>query len=387
MRAKIKDLKIGVLVSVVILLTLLTFTNYALSCLNPTDSFAFEVLLNKPEISYDLSLISSSDNVNVIKNPITIIYRSHYNKDVAVILRVIDTEFVKGLSVRIQVPTKLLKISYPQTNVEVESSNMLRVNEDFLRSLNYKVEGLTKEGKVKAILTKGNISIAVWSIKTDKEIYSGIRITIKNETLTQGLKDELKSIALSFGIGEEEWKNSVIKTIMVESADLQPLYSYLKNFDFNNAIKVELEWLRDNKVIYGLSDSDIKQISKIAKAGLAGHNSRVVWEDGWKPYHKTKNPTLIRAIDCGGFSADKLPEGTLGELTNQTTSSRLPVICNCGETLGELTNQTTPIKTEHVIAKQVSYIGMQEQVIIYTSLLGIIAATLILTIVFAKRIK
>ncbi|MEW5760622.1 MAG: winged helix-turn-helix transcriptional regulator [Candidatus Thermoplasmatota archaeon] len=205
----------------------LLFPGFVSACFSPTDSFAFEVLLNKPEIKYDLSPFVNATHVTNQNG--TIIYRSHYNKDVAVLLYEIN----KNLSLRLQIPTK--------------------------------------------------------------------SVVDNNQTT------------------------------------LQPIDDSLKSFDFKNGTKKELEWLRENEVIFGLNDSDIGQISEIAKAGLAGHNSRVVWENEWKPYYKTNSPMLLRkqgeglaeGIDsCGELNMGSLPEGdvTFGKTISPTKKTPKVVV-------------------------------------------------------------
>ena len=336
-------LKLAIIVSVLILLT-----SQASACFNPTDSFAFEVLLNKPSISYDLSPLLNAENVavktkevpvgegnfqyrvvayrngtvesNVNKTPQetktvidAIIYRSHYNPDVAVIIREVKATFIEGLSVRLQVPTKFVKISYLQTKVDVKSNNPLKIDEELLESLGYEVKEKSEDRGFKAYLRKNNIQISVWSINygEPESVRSGVHIVILNGTITPELKDELKSVVLSFGVSEEEWNNAKIATRSIETTDLEACKDYLNDFDFKTAIKVELEWLRDSGIISGLSDDDIQRISGLAKAGLAGHNSRIVWENGWKPYYDTSNPMLVRGISCEGFSVENLPTGVV----------------------------------------------------------------------------
>jgi hypothetical protein len=116
--------------SALMILGILILSNTASACVNPTDSFATEVLLNKPGVSYNLSGMIGSDDVIVKTKEVPIletghtervptpqaimipennstvitetvmpklpaetrteldriIYRSHYNPDVAVIL-------------------------------------------------------------------------------------------------------------------------------------------------------------------------------------------------------------------------------------------------------------------------------------------------------------
>jgi hypothetical protein len=297
------------LISVLTLTTILLLPNLVLACFNPTDSFAFEVLLNKPGITYSLNEIKQAENVTISDS--SIIYRSHHNPEIAVILREVNGKYQKGLSVRLQVPTKFVKISYPQTRIEIETNKELTLDKDFLESLGYEIKGEFLEERLKAELIKNNINIAIWSMKTDDGLHSGIHIRLKNETLTPELEEEFKSIVISFGVSEEDWNNRETTTQTIESMDLVALHNYLESFDFKTGIKVELEWLINNKIIFGLSSFDIQQISELAKAGLAGHNSRIVWENGWKPYYETRNPMLIKALRCGGFSIESLPEGKL----------------------------------------------------------------------------
>jgi hypothetical protein len=76
-------------------------------------------------------------------------------------------------------------------------------------------------------------------------------------------------------------------------------------------MKTELEHLRDDGVIMGLTDADIDEIASASVCGTAGFNSRIVYEDGeWITYRETGNPILMKLGDCGGFSVTELPGGT-----------------------------------------------------------------------------
>lgn len=79
------------------------------------------------------------------------------------------------------------------------------------------------------------------------------------------------------------------------------------SFDFGSALRTEIEWLSTNRIVNGVYDQELMDIAEIARAGLAGWNSRIVYEDGrWLPYSETSNPSLIRGVDCGGFALEKL---------------------------------------------------------------------------------
>ena len=154
-------------ISILLILCLLLFTNIGMACFNPTDSFATGVALNKPSITYDLSGIRQSKDVMVIEKeeeerhniveevhreevvpkPIeiiaieegegepkrgkepsfedylktnAIIYRSHYDKDIAVALTEEEWGDQKYLDVKIQVPTKFVRSTYSEIRVDLD---------------------------------------------------------------------------------------------------------------------------------------------------------------------------------------------------------------------------------------------------------------------------
>ncbi|MCK4471416.1 MAG: hypothetical protein KAW49_06470 [Anaerolineae bacterium] len=87
-------------------------------------------------------------------------------------------------------------------------------------------------------------------------------------------------------------------------------------FDWQEAMRTELAWLRDKGVIAGLSDAEIEESAAACERGTAGYNSRIVYEAGkWLPYRETNQPLLLKGEltggGCSGFSLDTLPEGSL----------------------------------------------------------------------------
>lgn len=197
--------KVAILLSM-IGLAIMSTPVYA--CFNPTDSFAAEVVLNKAGITDDIEKFQNAENVRIDDE--TIVYVSHYNADVAVVISKIKEEIgVIGLSVRLQIPTE---------TVEVDG-------------------------------------------QTD--------------------------LAPAVDIDKDE-------------------------FDFQTAMEVELEWLRKNMIIAGITDDDITMIAEKAKAGASGWNSRIIYEEGnWLIYSDTNNPLLFRDADCGGFNLDNVPKGQI----------------------------------------------------------------------------
>ncbi len=105
----------GLLRLIPVALTLLLLSGSATACANPTDSFASEVLLNKAGIVYDFTDIKNSKNVTLQND--TVIYRSHYNPGVAVVLSV-NEPFNKQLSIKLQVPVKQVQMNLPVVNIK-----------------------------------------------------------------------------------------------------------------------------------------------------------------------------------------------------------------------------------------------------------------------------
>jgi len=365
-------------ISILLIFSLLIFTNMGMACFNPTDSFATEVALNKPSITYDLSGIKQSEDVTVIEKekeespddvveevhreeivpkPIevitieeegeekpkrtelsfedyietnAIIYRSHYNKDVAVALMEEEWEGQRYLDVKIQVPTKFVKSSYPEIKIDLDGLPPItqEVNPEYFKSLGYQVEGGFQSGRLKSSLIKENIDIAVWSISDieeegddeegeKKKSFSGFSIRVRNQsTLTLELEEEFKNVLEAYGFNPDILDHAKIKTETREDIDLAPAIDIdLDSFDWGLALRAELEWLQSNSVISGLTGEDLNGISEVADKGTAGWNSKIRYFKGEWVQGITEEMAeegmymVVRAgIDCGGFPAGLLPD-------------------------------------------------------------------------------
>ena len=365
-------------ISILLILCLLIFPNIGMACFNPTDSFATEVALSKPFITYDLSGIKQSKDVTVIEKekeespdiveevhreeavpkPIEIItieegeektkrsrapsfedyiethaviYRSHYNKDVAVALTEEEWEGKKYLDVKIQVPTKFVKSSYPEIRIDLDNLPPItqEVDKGYFGSLGYQVKGVFQASYLKSQLIKENIDIAVWSISDieeeeddeenheKKKSFSGFSIRVRNQsTLTPELEEEFKSVLKAYGLNPDLWAQAKIKTETREDVDLAPVIDIdLENFDWGLALSTELEWLRNNKVISGLTDEDLDGIAKAADKGTAGWNSKIRYFKGeWmqgitEEMSEETGMYMVKSFGgCGGFPIDLLPE-------------------------------------------------------------------------------
>ncbi len=204
---------------VLVILGILILSSTASACVHSTDSFATEVLLNKPGVSYNLSGMIESDDViiktreipvgipdmpepqmgalyrnvttidssgvvgsvMVIDQNVTtidsesvetrteldrIIYRSHHNPNVAAILSE-DQILINGgwtddkyLSVRIQVPTKDVHRSMPIVEIELTGNRSI-ADIDLNASAEYGWTVIECERKGACTLEKDNIQIDI----------------------------------------------------------------------------------------------------------------------------------------------------------------------------------------------------------------------------------
>ena len=375
MKNKTKIFGMGLL----LIFSLLIFPNICMACFNPTDSFATEVALNKPSLTYDLSGIKQSKDVTVIEKekeespdvveevhreevvpkPIEIItiedegeekpqrseepsfedyietdaviYRSHYDKDIAVALMEEEWEGEKYLDVKIQVPTKFVRSTYPEIRVDLGSLPPITqvVDNKYLESLGYQVEGGVQSGHLKSLLIKEDMDIAVWSFSNSEEeeddeesqekrkSFSGFSIRVKNQSsLTPELEEELKNVLKAYGLNPGFLDQAEVRTKIREDVDLAPAIDIdLDTFDWGLALRTELEWLRSSSVISGLTDEDLDGIAKVAEKGTAGWNSKIRYFKGeWvqgitEEMSEETGMYMVRSLGgCGGFPIDLLPE-------------------------------------------------------------------------------
>lgn len=282
------------------------------------DPFTTEVALSKSGMIYNLSEIMKIENVNICEE--SIIYRSHYNPDVSVILT--KTRFYYGhgdsyspylLSVGLKIPSK--HHTRPEVEVIVEFDNLPEEpDENILQALGYEgsfeIERSDNFIYVRSVWTRDTIEIApgweikkVWTIvcweghKENGPLHpGGFRALIRFEnSLTTELENELKTILEVHGISSDVWERATVGTGTYEenmlsfpTVDIDP-----EAFDWEEAMRVELTWLRDNGVISGITDSDIESISPLCKLRTSGYNSRVVFYNGeWMNYHETGLPLI-----------------------------------------------------------------------------------------------
>ena len=366
----------------------LMFVGVALACANPTDSFATEVLLNKPGLSYDLSGIAQAEGVTLQMGEVApsegeivtveapkpqqavtgqevappeegetrteieaIIYRSHYDPRVAVILSEsgIGPEAREYLSVRIQIPTRKVHGSTPLVqmrlvgqmdvaSLDVEQAQTLGWETFVSGTGSWTVGGGDAEGDDDNDEKEGHsegrqVSRNIYTLRKDNLLVhimpagrtslteTEVEVTVNDAaSLSEEMRSEIAHVLVAIGFATDErtaLENASVESKANEWMDLaEAIDVSADEFDWQEAMRTELAWLRDKGVIAGLSDADIEEIAAACRRGSAGHNSRIVYEAGrWLPYRETSQPLLLRGEltggGCGGFSLDALPEGTL----------------------------------------------------------------------------
>jgi hypothetical protein len=279
------------------------------------DSFATEVVLNKPDVTYDLRFIIKAEGIFIDQENIN--YRSHFDNRVAVILSKVSSEIgngkiLKGLSVKIQIPLRKDIIPYITSNIILKNTSIKNIDVPFLKSLGYKVTFNKIANTNNIILEKDKIFINVYdSIANKEEAFFNINIT-GTELLNDQVKSDLKAIINSLGLDEKalgELEANIIKSndeVLVESVDVKK-----DEFDFKSAMKTELEWLKENGVIVGITEDDIESISSKSEAGIAGWNSRIIYDEKWILFSLSVDGAFINRGGCGGFEPVVLPDGDI----------------------------------------------------------------------------
>lgn len=300
----------------------------AAQCYTPTGWYASEVLLSKPGVTYDLSLLEATGNVTVVRS--SILYRSHYDDRVAVILTPLEIFNEKGLDVRIQLPTKFVEttIRYLEMDmnetVKVSDLNMMGGrNIGWVLDLDYRPDPFGGPPIQVANLTKGNLKVTLIPNVNETIADTYIRIEVTNmTTLTEQNKTEISQIFDAIGYPKSfetltqglEFNNLPRTTEDLASA----LDIDTKDFKWTDAMKTELEWLRRNRVISGLTDSDIETLSTLAPYSWGEHNFKSrYYKDGWVLGITEEMLTVEYTLEyrgppnCEGFDSSVLPDVTV----------------------------------------------------------------------------
>jgi hypothetical protein len=276
-----------------------------LACFDPTDPFAYEVVLSKPGVSYDLGKLKLADNVLIEEG--VIVYRSHFDSRVAVILKSVNEVDVglMGLSVRIQIPTQEVAgeiVQYGHTTIDQSTSiDLMDIDENLVRSLGYEYTRLDKEATV-LMFSKEDVTLTI-AQGDDVDIRARF---VGRDSINDSIVEELKGLVVSLGT-KPEAMDDVMARLVTEEIDItiEPVAVNEDEFDFAAAMKTELDWLKLISIVRGIDDSDATMIVSLAKSGLAGWNSRIVYDERWVSYSETGKLMFRDNGPCDGFMLDR----------------------------------------------------------------------------------
>jgi hypothetical protein len=337
------------------ILTVFVFASQALSLINLMDPYATEALLNRDDITYNLEFMKAADNISARDG--IFLYRSHYDDQLGVTLEDIDHgNILKGLDIRIQMPLEEKVMYTVRSKAKLEGASIDDPGVDFLKSLGYDVHVvnmgvadeddppvdrprpepvLPRDEEPKPVdgiadnsapieivdpvdtpvvdtgpmwtqsilLSRDEVRITILDYESEDGVAAEIILNVGNsQAIGAQVKKDISRMADFYSFAEGAIDQLEENISVMEYIHLvEPVNINAEEFDFHKAMKTELEWLRDNGVVAGLTDQDIADISAIAKAGMAGWNARIVHSDGrWFPYYETADPILIETLKEGG---------------------------------------------------------------------------------------
>ena len=275
----------------------------SLACFDPSDRYSLEVVLNKPNITYNLSILASIPGVIVDNVEKTYIWRSHVApKDVIVVLTLQPISFKADakeyISVRIEGKALPVKKTIRTYTIQAEASSKLDYKEivGALEKSNWSINVEVGNEYVKAIVQKdtngieltGNMMIAYKDNKTI--IYFSIRTTgnISDEIVLDELRETLNDTINTTRIDFKT--NTLVEEYVEPSPNITE--ELLKK-----ALEYELKWLTRIEVVKGITSNDIDMIIKTIREGMAGWNSRLIYFKGeWKPYYE-----IVKEIPGGAL--------------------------------------------------------------------------------------
>ncbi|MEM4455463.1 MAG: hypothetical protein QXT28_12165 [Thermofilaceae archaeon] len=120
------------------------------------------------------------------------------------------------------------------------------------------------------------------------------QIVIEGAADLSEVNGELEKLFEAIGLGAELTR----KCEPVETVDSRlTLAEPVSEEEVKAALKAELEWLVENRVVSGLEPADTALIAAAAKLGYAGWNQRLVWYEGdWIPYSQVPGATLVKCV-------------------------------------------------------------------------------------------
>src|SRR3989344_1658220 len=273
------------------------------NCLTSSEDYSAEVVVP----NYDLSSISSQ----LFKTENTYRYPSHYSSQNLI---VVLSEIEQGLSIKLQMPTKITEVEKPY--IKILSSSVSKPRESLPLFFNgWKIEcneiqcvfeknlitlvaskkqqsDLTLEFNRALDLCSQSCSGACFAASKDKKC-------VDSKTLYE-IESILRyaNVANNFTTVLKNYR--VVGSENIQLIEISPIKETL--IDWEEAMRQELVWLESSKVI-SLNKQDIESISSKSSKGQSG-NYRIVYnpsENSWVYYADLPDSVLEDNKDCMGY--------------------------------------------------------------------------------------
>ncbi len=309
-----------------VFLGLLVLQGAVSCCFDPSDMASIEVVLNKPGVSYDLSPFKELSNVVVVNyswGGKAYLYRSHLSNEVVVLVstqKLYPDSSESYLTVRVESEVTRVEESVVRYLSSIVLGN-LNVTPSLLTTaekMGWVVNAgeLSHEGPFKVTLTKTDNSTRVTVMLARMEAEGNIIAEVTAEDSREIAEDEVRKLisalfGLEIDVRLEERRTSVVR--------LKPKVG---EEELKSALDYELRWLIRIGVLRGIGGDDLEKILDVARPGLAGWNSRIVYDGGsWKPYHEVEGAVLVKVTGCGwNYPIEEIPETPPSEPSPTITS-------------------------------------------------------------------
>jgi len=351
------------LISILVIALMLTLApSYVVvnACFDPLDTYSIEVVLNKPGIAYNLSILdvlAAQGYVTKIKPSfgakIAYVYRSHVDSRVIVVVSLQPIPIVNDgdswntyyLAIRIEPEVEQPK-PYRQHLLyyRAEVTTSINKTEDIvkvvrtLRSYGWDVS--YKSGdyvtSIEAYLDREEsgfrffIVIGMEINTSTRKALLWINIALPADGTSYESKSDIKELVVNLGILDEVLNAlkvfGIRNTLSIDEFEYSfllgdKIYTPKVNPEFlKRVFTYELLWMRSLGVV-NISDEDVEELSRAINPGYAGWNSRLVYirERGWITYAELGGSKLIRGIGCEVyFDPNNIP--VMPSLINVTTT-------------------------------------------------------------------
>lgn len=360
----------------VILFSILSFfltlllVGVAFACSNTTNSFASEVLLNKPGVLHNLSGLR--DTGDVISLGDSLVWRSHFHRDVAVVLTELKEGVEEGLSVKIQIPTEEVRMG--ESYLFISNNKTIRDEYVFYPSVDIHelgwTAGCTEDVPPSSCgMYKDDVYIGVDRIGYEERyaVFLRVRGTEVSDEMERDVEKVLSATGLfktyeEFTQGAKVWREGEEWIELEPALDVNPA-----TFNFSEALGVELRWLMNAFVVNGLTDSDVSGIVSLAKRGIPGHDSRVRYFDGEWVFGVTRMMEMQGVArvsvprDCSGFPLSILRGETV---QNVTSTIKTPSTTTVTSTLDLTEAKGLPA--------EITYVAVAVAVVVVITVVGLV---------------